>query len=56
MIYPLAGLVLGAVLGAFGAHRRGGNGKDMAQWAAVWAMILGLVGLFVLVFLARAAV
>lgn len=53
MIYPLSGLLIGAVLGALGARRRGGTGLDIAQWAAVGAMICGLVGLFVLVGIER---
>ncbi len=55
MIYPLTGIVIGAVLGGIGARRQGGTGRDVAQWAAVGGMICGLIGLFVLVFLARAA-
>ena len=47
MIFPLGGLVIGAVLGALAARRRGGKGADMAQWAAVLAIVLGLLGLFV---------
>lgn len=46
MLFPLVGIAIGAVLGAMLAQSRGGNGKDVAQWAAVFAMILGLVGLF----------
>jgi len=42
----LAGLVAGAVLGALSARRRGGNRLDIAQYAAVWGIIGGLVGLF----------
>ncbi len=53
MILPLSGLVIGAVLGGIGARRQGGGGKDIGQWAAVGAMIGGLVGLFVLVFIER---
>lgn len=53
MIYPLTGIVIGAVLGGIGARRNGGNGRDIAQWAAVGGMICGLIGLFILVFIAR---
>lgn len=53
MIYPLSGLLLGAILGALGARRREGKGLDVAQWAAVGAMIGGLIGLFLLVFIER---
>ncbi len=53
MIFPLAGIVLGALLGAIRAKRRGGKPADMAQWAAAYGMIFGLVGLFVLIFIER---
>ena len=53
MIYPLSGLLIGAVLGAFGARRRQGTALDMAQWAAVGAIVFGLIGLFVLVVIER---
>lgn len=53
MIYPLAGIVIGAILGVIGARRRGGNRLDMAQWAGVGAIVFGLIGLFLLVFLER---
>jgi len=54
MIFPLGGLVLGAALGAIMARQRGGRGLDLAQWAAVMAIILGMVGLAVMVILDRA--
>jgi uncharacterized protein YqgC (DUF456 family) len=56
MIYPLAGLLLGAILGAFGARRQGGKRLDLLQWAAVGAIIGGIVGLFVLIFIERSYV
>ena len=46
-------LVLGAALGAWRAKRREGGRLDMAQWAAVHAIALGLAGLVVTVVLAR---
>ena len=36
---------LGALFGAFTARRRGGNRKDMAQYAAVFAILFALGGL-----------
>lgn len=54
MIYPLAGLVLGALFGAWRARARGGTRLDILQWAAVNAIIFGVIGLFVLVFIERA--
>ena len=56
MIYPLAGLLLGAVLGALNAARHGGKRLDLLQWAAVGAIIGGLLGLFVLIGIERSTV
>lgn len=53
MIYPLAGLFIGAVLGAFKAKKRGGKAADMAQWGAVFAMIFGVIGMFIAVIITR---
>lgn len=53
MIYPLAGLLIGAIVGAVRAKVRGGKVLDMLQWGAVFAMIFGLIGLFALVFIER---
>ncbi|WP_168219792.1 hypothetical protein [Pseudotabrizicola formosa] len=50
----LAGLVLGVVLGAYTARKRGGNRLDMAQYAAGYAIALMLLGLFVTIFIERA--
>lgn len=54
MIYPLAGIVLGAILGAFRARQRQGNALDMGQWAAVFAIIGALLGLAVMIAVQRA--
>lgn len=56
MIYPLGGLFLGALLGAIRAKSRGGKPADMAQWGAVFALIFGIIGLFIAVILTRASV
>ena len=53
MIYPLAGLLIGALLGLLGARQQGGKRLDLLQWAAVGAIIGGIVGLFVLIFIER---
>ena len=53
MIYPLGGLVVGALLGAYRAKSRGGKTADVAQWAAVFAMIFGIIGLFVAIIITR---
>ena len=54
MIFPLVGIVFGALYGALAARRRGGKTADLLQWAAVWAILLGLVGLFLTILLQRA--
>lgn len=53
MILPLAGLVIGALVGALRARARGGKAADLWQWAAVHALIGGVVGLFLLILLER---
>ncbi len=49
----LAGLVLGAALGANIARKRGGNGLDVAQYAAGFAIAFALLGLFLTIFIER---
>lgn len=53
MIFPLSGLVIGAIFGALRAKARGGKGKDMMQWGAAFAILFGLIGMFILIFLQR---
>ncbi len=53
MIYPLSGLLIGAAIGAWRARANGGKGLDMLQWGAGFGIALGLVGLFVLIFVER---
>ncbi len=55
MIFPLIGMLLGALFGLFQAKRRGGKPFDLVQWAAVCAIIFGLIGLFILVIIERLA-
>ncbi len=50
---PILTAIAGAILGALTARRRGGKGFDIAQYAAVWAIIGGLLGLVALIVLAR---
>lgn len=56
MIFPLGGMILGAIIGVIQAKRKGGKGLDMAQWGAVYAILFGLIGLFVLIFIERSYV
>jgi uncharacterized membrane protein SpoIIM required for sporulation len=48
-------LILGATLGYMQAARRGGNRLDRLQYAAVYALIFALVGLFVAILIERMA-
>jgi hypothetical protein len=54
MIFPLSGLVLGALLGVIRARIAGGRVLDLLQWGAVFAIMGFVIGLFVLIFVARA--
>ncbi len=56
MIYPLSGLIFGALFGAFRAKARGGKLADLVQWGIAFAILFGLVGLFVLIFIERSYV
>ena len=56
MIYPLAGILIGAITGALRAKMRGGKMLDILQWAAVFGIIFGLIGLFLLIFIERSYV
>lgn len=49
----IGGMVLGALIGARLARRRGGRWPDALQYAAGYSIALGLLGLFVTIFLAR---
>ena len=48
-----AALILGALWGGVTAKRRGGRLADILQYAAVYAIALGLIGLAVSVVLDR---
>jgi hypothetical protein len=53
MIYPLAGLLIGAIFGGLMAVRKGGKRLDIIQWAAVNGIILGVIGMLILIFIER---
>jgi hypothetical protein len=53
MIFPLAGMFLGALVGGYRAKARGGKPLDLLQWAAVFAILFGIIGLFVLIIVDR---
>jgi hypothetical protein len=52
-MFVLGGVILGALSGGLTARKRGGKPADIAQWAAVWAILFGLIGLFITLFLDR---
>lgn len=49
----IAGAVIGAILGALTARKRGGNRLDMAQYAAGFAMAFVVVGMVATVLIDR---
>lgn len=48
-----AAAAIGAVIGIFQAKRRGGKPLDMAQYAGVYAMIFGIIGVIVQLIIIR---
>ncbi len=56
MIYPLAGLLIGGAVGAWRARSNGGKGLDMLQWGASFAILFGIIGLFVLIVIERSMI
>jgi hypothetical protein len=52
-VIVLAGLIFGAAFGAFIARRRGGRGLDMLQYGAGYAIMFGLICLFISIILGR---
>ena len=51
----LAALILGIALGLFHARKRGGNRLDMAQYAAIYAIIFVILGMFLTLIIHRAS-
>ncbi len=45
--------VFGALIGGYSAKRRGGNRKDVAQYAFVYAIIFALAGLLLSILYTR---
>ncbi len=52
-MFVIGGLVLGALGGGLRARARGGKTADIAQYAAVYAILFGLAGLFLTLILDR---
>lgn len=55
MIFPLAGLLFGALLGIARARSKQGTPLDQLQWGVAFALICGLIGLFILIVIERTA-
>lgn len=53
MIVIILGLI-GACIGGFTANKRGGNRKDMAQYAAGYGLAFVMVGMVITVLVDRA--
>ncbi len=51
--YFLGAFLLGAIGGGLRARSMGGKPADIAQYAAVFGIIFGLIGLFITVYLDR---
>lgn len=49
----IAASILGAIWGGLLARRRGGNRLDIAQYAAGFAILFAILGLFATIFLER---
>jgi prolipoprotein diacylglyceryltransferase len=52
-MFVIGGLILGALGGGYTAKRRGGKPADIAQYAAVYGILFGILGLFVTLVLDR---
>lgn len=49
----IGGFVLGAILGATTALRRGGRKLDALQYGAGFAILFTIIGMFITIFLGR---
>ena len=52
----LGSAILGAIIGAMTARKRGGAGLDLAQYGASFAIAFGLIGLIATIAIHRLAV
>lgn len=48
-----AAMILGAIFGGLRAWRRKGSGLDIAQYAGVFLIFFGILGMFLTIFLDR---
>lgn len=52
-MFVIGGLLVGAIGGGLRAKARGGKIADIAQFAVVYAILFGLLGLFITLYLDR---
>ena len=52
----IGGLIIGVLFGTYMARKRGGRLGDILQYAAVYAIILGLAGMLLTLMVHRMAV
>jgi hypothetical protein len=52
-MFVIGGLILGAIGGGLRAKARGGKRADIAQYAAVYGLLFGVLGLFLTIALDR---
>lgn len=55
MSLGILGLILGALFGIWRAKKAGGNGADLAQYAIVFGMIFGIVGVIITLIIIRSS-
>lgn len=55
-MFVVIGLILGAITGATIARRRKGRTADIVQYALVYAIAFGLVGMIVTIIVHRSAI
>ena len=51
--YVLGAFLVGAIGGGFRARAGGGKAADIAQYATVYGILFGLLGLFITIYLDR---
>ncbi|GGW21833.1 hypothetical protein GCM10011452_03820 [Gemmobacter lanyuensis] len=49
----ITAIVFGALLGALRARKHGGSKLDMLQWGAGFAILFGILGLFLTIYIER---
>ncbi len=52
-MFVIISVILGVLYGAFIAKKKGGTRLDMAQYAGTYAILFGIIGLFLMVAITR---